>query len=254
MKVYDKVLAYSKDHKPTKEDLKKFEGEYRSDLSEQTSIFWIENDILLKYVSNQLITPQLMAGDNLLISGSSSNSRTWETIFLKDYNNKFYAYKIDQNDFSNSSTFWNWRIDEKMKKAESLLEQKKLDSAEMVYEASIKANPKHYFLKDALAHIQYIKNTDSLTIINQFKEVSGTYGPRKFWVEDGKLFYKREGFPKIELLPVSNSKYINLTKYENQFEFEFLVDHKIASFAWRYDPEKEVWVKMAEDGNFFLKE
>ena len=99
---------------------------------------------------------------------------------------------------------------------------------------------------------------DSSALINQFKEVAGTYGPRKFWIENDKLFYKRDNdrarFPKIELLPISKNKYINLTKYVNQFEFEFLENGKIASKSWMYDPEKEIWSKMDEEGNSFLKD
>ena len=117
----------------------------------------------------------------------------------------------------------------------------------------------YYDLKDALEHINYVESVDSLTLTNQLKEVVGTYGPRIFWVEDGKLFYKRENldgvrFPKIELLPIAKNLYINMTKFQDRFSFEYENGEVISSSAHRYNNEKEIWEKLEDESNTFIKD
>ncbi|MDT0552534.1 tetratricopeptide repeat protein [Urechidicola vernalis] len=254
VKVYDKAITFLKNHKVTKDNLKKFEGEYRVNGSEQTSKLWVEKNTLLRYVSNQTITPMIMAGENTIVAGAPNNRRTWENTFLKDDKNKYYLYKNEENDFDNSYITYSWKVDKNIKKAEALFEAKKLDSAKIAYEIAIKANQKHYYLKDVLAHINYVKSIDSETLQNQFKDVVGNYGPRIFWVENGKLFYKREGFPKIEMLPITKDRYINMTKFENHFAFEYANGNVIESVVYRYDIEKEIWFKLENKGNIFKKD
>ena len=102
-----------------------------------------------------------------------------------------------------------------------------------------------------------MKETDSLDIQQQFREVEGTYGPRKFWVEKGKLFYKRSGdanLPRVQLLPISNSRYMNLTKMDANAVFEYKEGKAIASYFWTYDMEKKEWVKLDDERNYFEKD
>ena len=253
-KVYDKALAYLKDHKVTKEDLRKFEGEYRSDIKEMTITFWIEKNTILEYYSNQTIMPTTKGGDNTLISGHALFGQTFGYTFLKNENNAFYLLKLEQNSLTRPGTFWLWKIDDTIKKAEVLLETGKLDSAKIAYTIAIKDNPKHYYLKDALAHINYVKSIDSVTLINQYKEVEGTYGPRKFWVENGKLFYKQTDIKRlcqIQLLPLSKTRYINLTRLRDNFDFEYEDGKAIASYSWLFNCEKMEWDKPVDKGNYF---
>ena len=95
-----------------------------------------------------------------------------------------------------------------MKKAEALLEAKKIDSAKIAYEKAINANPKHFYLKTQLKHVQYMVSIDSLVLQEQYKALAGTYGPRRFWAEDGKFYYKREGITKKELIAISENRFI----------------------------------------------
>ncbi len=252
-KVYDVAIAYLKNHKVSKEALQKFEGEYRNNNSEQTNTFWVKNNTLLSYISNQNIDIHILAGDNLLVEGNALNGTTYKYEFLKNDQNEFYALKMEQNGFSNSYTSWSWKIDAYIKKAESLLEEKMLDSAKIAYKKAIKANPKHHYLNDALAHINYVKSVDSMRLKNQLNEVAGTYGNRNFWVEKGKLFYKRPKLPKIHLLPISDNRYISLTKHATQYGFERTKGDKLASLAYRYNNEDKIWVKLDDDKNYLLK-
>ena len=253
-KVFKKAVTYLKDHKITNDDLKKFEGDYRSNSSEQTLKLWVENNTLLRYVPNQIITPFLVAGENTIVAGAPNMKRTWEVTFLKDDRNKYYLYKNEQNDHKNSNIFYYWKIDNTIKKAEALFEEKKLDSARIAYTKAIEANPKHYYLKDLLTHINYIQSIDSVALQDQFKDVVGTYGPRTFWIDQGKLFYKRKGFPKIEMLPIAKDRYMNTAKFINHFAFNYKNGKVINSFAYSYDIEKEAWLKLELGRNTFEKD
>jgi hypothetical protein len=99
-----------------------------------------------------------------------------------------------------------------------------------------------------------------LALQNQYKEVVGIYGPRKFWLEDSKLFYKRERaenrqvFPKIEMLPIAKDRYINMTKFSTNFAFEYKNGEVINSYVYQYDLEKEEWIKSELENNTFMKD
>lgn len=259
-KVYDTAIAYLKTNKSTVEKLKRFEGTYRSNSNEQTYTYWVENNTLLQYVSNQIVFVYLLAEDNKIVSGTPIKGRTWLKEFIADSTGNFYATKMEQNDPKNTSISWHWKIDKTIAKAEALFEAKQLDSAKIAYENAIRVNTKHYFLKDVLAHINYVKSIDTETLQNQLEDVVGTYGPREFWLEDGRLFYKRKQtetgavFPKIELLPISNDRYINTTKIKDHHAFKLKDGKAISSFAYSYDIENEKWIVLDNDRNLFNKE
>lgn len=255
-KVFDKALAYLQNHKISKEDMQKFEGEYRLDIGEMTTSVWIENNMLLQYASNQYIFPFIIAGDSTLIGGFAGGMTIQET-FFKNVDNTFYLMKSEQNYLSRTASYWWWKIDDTITKAEALLEAGKLDRAEIAYTAAIQANPKHYYLQDALAHINYVKSVDSLALINQYKEVEGTYGPRVFWVENGKLYYSRTDFRsygQVQLLPISKTRYINLTRFRDNLDFEYNDGKAFASYAWQFYCKKMEWEKQLDKGNYFKRD
>ena len=89
-KIFKDALNFLKTNKVTKADLKAFEGVYRSNDSEQTYDFWIENNTLLQYVSNQMVIPYLVSGEDNLLSGSTNLQRIWNETFVKDDTNNYY--------------------------------------------------------------------------------------------------------------------------------------------------------------------
>ena len=256
-KVYDKALAYLIDHEVRKEDLKKFEGEYRSSTTEATCTFWTENNNLLHYISNQIISPLIIGGENTVVRGHTLDAMTLEYTFYNNENNEFYLFKAEQNYISKTDTFWLWKIDDIIKKAEVLLEAGKLDSALADYTTAVIANPKHYYLKDALTHINYVKSTDSIALINQYKEVEGTYGPRIFWIDDGKLFFKQTdniNLGQMQLLPISENRYISLTRIGTNYDFEYEDGKAVASYTWIFNCKKMEWVKSDRAKDYFRKD
>ena len=207
----------------------------------------------------QPVNSTLIIGENsTLIGGHAAlEGITYEYEFLKNENNEFFVLKYEENNLSRTSMNWFWKIDENIKKAEAFLEAGKLDSAEIAYTTAIQTNPKHYYLKDALAHINYVKSIDSVALINQYKEVEGTYGPRVIWIENGMLFYKRTAILSIgqfQLLPISKTRYINLTRLRDNFGFEYKDGKAIASFAWQFNCEKMEWEKSDSEVNYFRKD
>ena len=151
-------------------------------------------------------------------------------------------------------TFWYYKENDLIRKADSLLKAKIYEDAKVAYSDAISKHPEHFYLKDALAHINYVKNTDASIISKQYETIAGQYGERKFWIENGKLYYKLGiGFRK-ELLPISENRYIDLSGYWLNYEFELKEDNTIASFAWEYDHENMEWVKLDDEVNYILKD
>ena len=109
-------------------------------------------------------------------------------------------------------------------------------------------------------HNDNMEVIDKETLQNQLKDVVGSYGPREFWIENGRLFYKRkqtetgEVFPKIELLPISKDRYMNRTKIGDNYAFKLEDGKAISSFAYQYDIENEKWVALDNDRNLFKKD
>jgi hypothetical protein len=44
--------------------------------------------------------------------------------------------------------------------------------------------------------------------VSQLQKYAGQFGPRKFWVEDGVLYYQREDRPKYALIPMRDHKFM----------------------------------------------
>ena len=44
--------------------------------------------------------------------------------------------------------------------------------------------------------------------VSQLQKYAGQYGPRKFWVEDGVLYYQREDRPKFKLIPMGDDRFM----------------------------------------------
>ena len=253
-KTYDIAIDYLSKHKITKERLEPFVGLFRSEISEQTIEYWLENDILIQYVSNQKLSAQILAGKNKLVDGTYINNRvTYERDFLKDSLGNTYVIKTEQKNYNSTSMYWYWAYDDTIKEAELALENGTTEVADSLYRNIITDKPNHYFLKDALTHINYVKSIDLKVLKKQYESIIGNYGARKFWIENGKLFYKRENLPKIHILPISENRYISLTKYGTQYGFEETNDGQTASFAYSYDAENKKWDKLDDDLNYLLK-
>ena len=113
-------------------------------------------------------------------------------------------------------------------------------------------------MKDGLAHIQYVKNKTNAELQEQYQSVTGSYGDRDFWMENGRLFYKRKPFeniyfPKMELLPISENQYINFTRQQFQFAFEYKNGQAVANYSYIYDRNAKSWSKNTNKQDYQLR-
>ena len=247
-RLYNQAITFLESHPVSKKDLQKYEGEYRSTDTEQVSKFWIHKNTLLQYTSNQGITPQVPSGERTLVAGYPNMAETRKRVFMEDSHGSIYGYLYRQYNNNDSLTSFYWKLDENIKKAEALLANRELEEAKKAYEKAINDHPNHYYLKDAMAHIEYMQSTDSTALETQLREVAGTYSKegvestRKFWPKEGRLLYKREGLPSQELLPISKTQYISLSNLRMRYEFEYVDGRPVASFGNWFNPETMSWV------------
>ncbi|WP_350291975.1 hypothetical protein [uncultured Croceitalea sp.] len=258
-KVYEKPIEYQAKNKIDSESLKFFEGEFKSENSEAIQTIWVEKNKLLGYYSNQRIQAYIPSSKYTFIGGLP-NQKTFEYEYKQDENGLVYAHVRKENFTESSRLYWLWKLDDSIKKAEKYLVNADYKNAEEAYKKAIKTNPKHYYLKNALQHIEYVKEKDSLQLAQQYQKVIGTYSKkenerkRNIFLKNGKLMYKRDGLPSKELLPISETRYMNLSSYKNHYEFVLEDEEAIASFAWVYNADKEEWEEFGSKQNYLLKE
>lgn len=253
-KVYDSAFNYLDTQSGKKIDLSAFTGEFRALGSEMEFKIWTYKNTLLQHASNQSTRPAFHSGKDEVTAILHQVFGLCTIKLLRDQNGKTYGILLEQYDTENSRAYPALKLDESITNAEALFEKKKLDYAKIAYAEAIKANPKHFYLKDILTHINYMQSINSVALQNQFKDVVGTYGPRTFWIDQGKLFYKRDGLPRIELLPIAKDRYTNMTKFNTHFAFEFENGKPKSSFVYQYVIEEETWIKSELEGNTFEKD
>ena len=250
---FEEALEFQKSNSIRIQDYERFMGTYRFVAYEQTINFWIEQNRIIFHYNNQTMNAATPHGPNSVVTGMLLR-RTNRFDFLLDEKNEVYGIQTNQFDLNNTRSHKLFKIDDDIKKAENALFEGRYKKAEEFYRKAIINNPKHYFLKDALSHIEYVNKNDSITIQDQFKAIEGRYGPREFTVENGKLYYKREEQVRRELLPISENRYMTLARYNLHMAFENSNNGEIASFAYGHDFENEKWVRKDKEDDYFLKE
>jgi len=139
-----------------------------------------------------------------------------------------------------------WRYDSLVRKAESLLENKEYPAALEAYDRALARHPDHFYLRDARDHVQYMLKSDPQQLESRLKQITGKYGEARFWLEDGRLVYKRKGLGRRIFLPVSDNRFITLQSYQSSYEFLEKDGKPIAVTAFHFDPEKEEWARQMD--------
>jgi len=219
---YDSILGYLNRKSINTIKLDPFVGHYRSSISEQTTEFWLEKNRLIEYVKNQPMKAQIPAAEDAVGGGN-----------IIDYT--YYSKLLRQKDgtpFGLLKTlyYWNstlrilyWKMDETLDEAQTAFENKAYDRAKTLYEKAKSNHPNHVFIDNILNHIAYKTQNDSLSTLALFNKHAGTYGSRKFWIENNKFFYKRQeediNLPKVELLPINDTLFMDLTRLSTLMAF-----------------------------------
>ncbi|WP_138433544.1 tetratricopeptide repeat protein [Winogradskyella algicola] len=260
---YDTAIAYLKKKGYDISRLKKFEGTYRASFNEQEQIYWIENNRLIQYVKNQTMQAFFPAGENSAVSGFLNDGVKKCDLILSD-SGKPIGLDYNQINYNNTNSYWYWKEDESIRNAHRAFDEGDFENALKLYEKAQVENPKHGYIPNIISYLKYIKDNDKATILKQNEAFSGDYGPRKFWIEDGKFYYKRKDnkteLAKVELLPISENHYMDLTRLGTIMAFEKDPSGKMASKSYSFIIGKELkfeWVhnygNNANVTNYFLK-
>ncbi len=168
------------------------------------------------------------------------------TGFINDYQldsqGEVMRVKFTQNNAGNSWTYYGWKQDSLIWKAEKLLKQRKYPEALVAYEQAIEQNPAHFYLRQALEHIRYVQNQDPEILQSRLRKIAGEYGEAKFWVENGQLIYKRKGLGRRTFLPISDNRFITLQANHANYVFLERAGKPYAVTAYDYDVEQKTWV------------
>ena len=201
-------------------------------------------------------------GKNIAVAGFV-NDETVKCELILDDSGKPIGYNFSEIFYKNTNTYWYWKEDEAIRKAHNAFDEGNYAEALDLYNSAIELNPKHSYLQNIVAYLNYIKENDPDIVQAQNEAFSGDYGPRKFWIEDGKFFYKRKDdnteLAKVELLPISENRYMDLTRLGTIMTFEEDPSGKMASKSYSFiigDDLEFVWRHVDDETvtNYFLKD
>lgn len=254
--VYDSVLKFLKKEKFNIADYKIFEGRYRSSFSEQVFTFWIDNNRLIKHVKNQAMDALLPAGPYTAVTGLL-NDVTYKYNLVKNDDDKVIGIRSTIYNYNDAASYWYWKEDEAIQQAHEAFDNKELDKALDLYKTALEENPKHVYLENYIKHLDYIKDRPIDSLMTQHKKFVGSYGPREFWIEDNKFFYKRKSdeteLPKFELLPIDDHRYMDTTRSGTIMAFETDASGQPASSSYSLNYETFIWELTPDGDNYFLK-
>lgn len=252
--VVDEYIKDKRNNKIMPFEPASFNGVYRSSMNEQQIEYFKSDGIMYIHYSNQLLNTAIESGTNELLYLEPPNSFGSKHRFVKDSTQQVYRVEVDQFSQKKVNKFYYYRETEQIRDAFQRLNEGKIEGLKESFETLVKQHPNHWFLEGVLQHVTYIEDKTSEQLQKQFSKIAGNYENRVFWVENGKLYYKRDNLAKLELLPISETRYINLSKYITNHEFEFLKDNQVASYAWTYDVDTGEWSKLADERNYLLKD
>lgn len=206
------------------------------------------------HYDNQLLNIGISAKEDETLSLDSAWPFGTQHVFEKDSLGNVIKVKVNQFNEKRSTTFYYYKETNEIRKACDLLKFSDKKELVEIFQTLVHKYPNHWFLKDAHEYIRYVNGKSANELIKQYEKIVGKYSNRNFWGENNKLFYKRDNLAKVEILPISDKRDISLSKYTMNYEFNFLKDGNLASFAWTYDVENEEWKRMDDKTNYLLKD
>lgn len=235
------VISYMKKNPDFNKNLQTFAGFFRSQSSEMITERKVSNNGVFGRTENTPGWYQFPDGENRIIRGDAfGNIRKIE--YLKNSTGAVYAQKDRRNNvyWKQDSTIWN---------AEELLRSRDYEQARIAYTTAIAQHPEHFYLKEALNHLDYIQSKSEAEIEEQYLRFVGNYGEVRIWVEGGQLFYKRPGLRRRILRPISDHEFITLFSY--QHKYGFTVENGVVKgmYLYNYNNETEQFEEN-EDWNY----
>lgn len=256
LQAYDSIFKNLEDTSVKDIDLSEFKGVYRSNINEQTLEFWLENGRLVEYVKNQAMKAYLPTGQDAIANGFIEDYTAYVSL-EKDPSDKVFGILKTIFYWNRTAEVFFWKMDDNLIKAENAFKAKEFQKAKKLYTLSKVDNPRHFFIDNVMACIDFKLNNDTLILNSNLKKHSGTYGPRKFWVEDGKFYYKRVeeniNLAKVELLPVNDTLYMDMTRLGTLMSFVDENDKQV-SRSYSLDVKDGTWKVNNEEVNVFEKD
>ena len=252
---YDSIFNYLEGKSIEDIKLDTFVGRYRSSISEQSIEFWLEDDRLVEYVKNQAMKAHLPAGDDA-IGGGSITDYTYYSKLLRNEDGTPYGLIKNIYYWNTTRSILFWEMDNTLDDAQAAFDTKDYNKAYALYTKAKARHPNHVFVDNIIRHLEFKKQNDSLATLELFKTHEGQYGPRKFWVENNKFYYKRReedvNLPRVELLPLNDSLFMDMTRLSTLMAFSE-ENGKILSKSYSLDYTDNQYKVSNEDLNVIEK-
>lgn len=234
------AISYMKKNPDFNKNLSTFAGFFRRQSSEMITEWNVSNNGVFCRTENLPGWYEFPDGENRLIRWHDYVNIN-EVEFLKNSTGEVYANKIGNSlQWKQDATIWN---------AEELLRSRDYERARIAYTTAIAQYPEHFYLKEALSHLDYIQSKSEAEIEEQYLRFVGNYGEVRIWVEGGQLFYKRPGLRRRILRPISDHEFITLFSY--QHKYGFTVENGVVKgmYLYNYNNETEQFEEN-EDWNY----
>lgn len=211
------VIESIKNNPVSYDEIKRFEGDFRFHTREMIISNFLLNDQIYTKAQNQWGHYIYPITENKLQAGFSDKAFRYD--LLIDSLENVYGY-IHTESYADGReySFIGFKQDSIVWKAEDLLRIGSYDQALVNYEKALMKFPLQYYLHFAKDHINYINSTSEEQIQKNFARYSGEYSNRsdwvdKFWVDNGLLYFKWPSHGRKILRPISDTKFINLSRY-----------------------------------------
>ncbi len=226
------------------------EGIYRNTYGAQVTYNHMLNDHMYGRSENQFGQFMYPTGDNTLVTGSPTFAYKKE--YLLNDDGEVYATKNYNIRRTSEGSFFTWKQDSVIWKAEKLLKEKDYKKALPAYELAIEKYPSHFYLHQAKRHLEFVASISNEELLNIYRRVEGKYGKVKIIMKNDQIYWKQIGIGRELLLPISDHEFIILEGYAFTFAFEEKNGEIDAFQEYKYNLETEVWEK--QEDWYFKKE
>ena len=172
---------------------------------------------------------------------TGGREKGFHTRFLRNEEGDVYGIRLRENFQERVYVNYAWKQDSLIWRAEDLLKQGDYERARSAYEAAWEAHPEHYYLQEAIQHLEYIQSITTEELEAQLQQFAGQYGQNKIWAEDGLLYVKWPGQARWAYRPISNSTFITLNSYNRKITFFEYDQHILALRGHLYHVKEGKW-------------
>ena len=165
--------------------------------------------------------------------------------FVTDSLGRTVRAEVAESNYGRVTGYTLWKQDSVIQSAESMAYARNFGQARDLLAAAIDSHPEHFYLRTLKQHVDYM--LDHPDAIKRHRDVVGTYGPRRIWIEQDRIFYKRTGWAMRELLPISDHRYAMPITYNYLIEAVHQDGVLSGTVSWFYDKESGRFIRDEAD-------